>query len=242
MVRTPAAPTPPAREPLSRERIARAALALIDAVGVAGCSMRRLGADLGVEAMALYHHFPAKGALLDAVLDLLAAEIEVPPPESGAPVARLRTALESYFGIARRHPRAFVLLATRRFNSEAAFAKYEQILQAFAEAGLDAKRSAYWFRLLGNYASGSGLADIASRELEPDATPLVLEHSPQRVAHPHVAAAAPHLQAGRLDAAFGYGLDILFDALARELRSGRRGARTSERRRSAVRQGSAPAD
>ena len=44
------------REPLSRERIAQAALALIDRVGVEGCSMRRLGAELGVEAMALYHH------------------------------------------------------------------------------------------------------------------------------------------------------------------------------------------
>ncbi len=205
------------REPLSRERIAQAALALIDRVGVEGCSMRRLGAELGVEAMALYHHFPSKGALLDAVLDRLAGEIEVPLRETTAPLPRLRRAIENYFALARRHPRAFVLLATRRFNGDAAFAKYEQILQGFADLGLDARRSAYWFRLLGNYASGSGLADVASRELEPDATPLVLEREPRSVPQSLVAAVAPHLQAARLDAAFAYGLDVLFLALQREV-------------------------
>jgi AcrR family transcriptional regulator len=211
------APARESREPLSRERIARAALLLIDRAGIEGCSMRRLGSELGVEAMALYHHLPSKGALLDAVNDQLAGEIVVPPRHAGAPLQRLRAAVESYFAIARRHPRAFVLLATRRFNSEAAFAKYEQILEAFADAGLDARRSAYWFRLLGSYAGGSGLSDIASRELESDATPLVLERAPQRIRFPHVAAVAPHLRAARLDAAFAYGLDRLFDALGREL-------------------------
>ena len=137
--------------------------------------------------------------------------------ETTAPLPRLRRAIENYYALARHHPRAFVLLATRRFNGDAAFAKYEQILQGFADLGLDARRSAYWFRLLGNYASGSGLADVASRELEPDATPLVLEREPRSVPQSLVAAVAPHLQAARLDAAFAYGLDVLFQALQREV-------------------------
>ena len=49
------------REPLTREKIIEKALELLDAEGVEGFSMRRLGEALGVEAMALYHHFPSKG-------------------------------------------------------------------------------------------------------------------------------------------------------------------------------------
>lgn len=57
----------PPREPLSRERIITAALELIEEEGLEGLSMRHLGRRLGVEAMALYHYFPNKAALLEAM-------------------------------------------------------------------------------------------------------------------------------------------------------------------------------
>ena len=56
-----------AREPLSRERIITAALELIESEGLSGLTMRVLGRRLGVEAMALYHYFPNKAALLEAM-------------------------------------------------------------------------------------------------------------------------------------------------------------------------------
>src|SRR5512139_2076634 len=49
------------RAPLTPALIVEAALAEIDAKGLDGFSMRGLGTALGVEAMALYHHFPSKG-------------------------------------------------------------------------------------------------------------------------------------------------------------------------------------
>ena len=55
------------REPLTREKIIEKAIELLDAEGVEGLSMRHLGEALGVEAMALYHHFPNKDAILDGV-------------------------------------------------------------------------------------------------------------------------------------------------------------------------------
>lgn len=55
------------REPLSRARIVTAALELIEEEGLEGLSMRHLGRRLGVEAMALYHYFPNKAALLEAM-------------------------------------------------------------------------------------------------------------------------------------------------------------------------------
>lgn len=205
-----------ARAPLNRDAIVTAALAQIDAKGLEGLSMRTLGAALGVEAMALYHHFPSKGELLDGVMERLLAEAELPPPGSMPALERLRTFVRSYRQIAIRHPHAFVLLAVRRFNTEAAFALYERILDALDEAGFDAVHSARLFRLIGYYASGAGLAEIASRSQEPDATPVQLETFSDRKRFPRVAAVSRYLRASSLDAVFEFGLDLLFDEIRKQ--------------------------
>ncbi|MDD1785959.1 TetR/AcrR family transcriptional regulator [Burkholderia gladioli] len=203
------------REPLTRERIAQAALALIDDEGLDGCSMRRLGARLGVEAMAIYHHFKGKGELLDAVMEqlLVGQQLNASLP----PLKRLREFMRNQRAVAIAHPRAFILLASRRFNTDFAFALYEQVLAAFAELGLSAKESAFWFRLIGGYVCGAGMAEVASREQVDDATTLLLEHAPERIAYPHVRAIAPHLAVERLEANFELSLDVLFGALAAQV-------------------------
>ncbi|MBL8351300.1 MAG: TetR/AcrR family transcriptional regulator [Burkholderiaceae bacterium] len=205
------------RQPLTRERIADAALALIDEVGLEGFSMRPLGQRLGVEAMALYHHFPGKGELLDAVMDRLLDETELPPRGQMPPLERLRRFVHSYRACAIHHPRAFPLLAARRFNTAPSLALYERVLVAFADLGLDAAESARWFRLIGGFASGAGLAEGASRERISDPTPLRLERDPagpDLADLPHVRAVAPHLRVDQLDAVFEFGVGVLFDALA----------------------------
>ncbi|AEA63454.1 TetR/AcrR family transcriptional regulator [Burkholderia gladioli] len=203
------------RAPLTRERIAQAALALIDDEGLDGCSMRRLGARLGVEAMAIYHHFKGKGELLDAVMEqlLVGQQLNASLP----PLKRLREFMRNQRAVAIAHPRAFILLASRRFNTDFAFALYEQVLAAFAELGLSAKESAFWFRLIGGYVCGAGMAEVASREQVDDATTLLLEHAPERIAYPHVRAIAPHLAVERLEANFELSLDVLFGALAAQV-------------------------
>ncbi|WP_186169341.1 TetR/AcrR family transcriptional regulator [Burkholderia gladioli] len=203
------------REPLTRERIAQAALALIDDEGLDGCSMRRLGARLGVEAMAIYHHFKGKGELLDAVMEqlLVGQQLNASLP----PLKRLREFMRNQRAVAIAHPRAFILLASRRFNTDFAFALYEQVLAAFAELGLSAKESAFWFRLIGGYVCGAGMAEVASREQVDDATTLLLEHAPERIAYPHVRAIAPHLAVERLEANFELSLDVLLGALAAQV-------------------------
>lgn len=62
--------TPP-RDALTHDRVLQAALALADAHGLESLSMRRLGTELGVEAMSLYRHVPSKEALLDAMVDAI---------------------------------------------------------------------------------------------------------------------------------------------------------------------------
>jgi AcrR family transcriptional regulator len=58
------------RQPLSREVIIAAALEIVEEQGLKKLTMRALGDRLGVEAMALYHYFPSKDALLEAVSEI----------------------------------------------------------------------------------------------------------------------------------------------------------------------------
>src|SRR5260370_16895812 len=66
------------RAPLSRERVLRAALVLADAGGIDSMSMRKVGEELGGEAMSLYNHVANKEDILDAIVDLAFAEIALP--------------------------------------------------------------------------------------------------------------------------------------------------------------------
>jgi AcrR family transcriptional regulator len=100
------------RAGLSREQVLDAALDLVDRDGVAGLSMRRLGAELGVEAMTLYHYLPNKDALLDGIVERVMAQAE-----TTVGGGRWDRALTDYARSLRatllRHPGAALLVATR---------------------------------------------------------------------------------------------------------------------------------
>jgi len=66
---------------LNRNRIIDTALALARANGMAGVSMRRLGRELGVQPMSLYHHVPSRAALMVLMADRSVSEIPEPNPE-----------------------------------------------------------------------------------------------------------------------------------------------------------------
>ena len=62
------------RSPLTRERVLRTALAMVDKGGLEALSMRKLAAELGVEAMSLYNHVDNKDDVLDGILDAVLAQ------------------------------------------------------------------------------------------------------------------------------------------------------------------------
>ena len=76
---------------LSRERILETAIRLADEEGIESLTMRKLGQALGVEAMSLYYHVPSKAELVDAIVDVVVGEIELPPDDDD-----WRTAIRSY--------------------------------------------------------------------------------------------------------------------------------------------------
>lgn len=64
---------------LDRERVTMEALALLDDVGLAGLSLRRLADRLGVKAPALYWHFRDKQELLDEMATAMMREMLAEP-------------------------------------------------------------------------------------------------------------------------------------------------------------------
>jgi len=130
----------PARPALSVERIADQAVVIADRDGLAALSMRRLAEELGVEAMSLYHHVPSKAALLDLMADALAREL--PEPPTGDWRGCLAAAGRGWRDLARRHPGAFVLLATRSTAGAAMLARGVVILERLQAAGFAPAASA----------------------------------------------------------------------------------------------------
>ena len=98
--------------PLSKERVLRAAVDYADREGMEALSMRRLGQDLGVEAMSLYNHVRSKEELLNGMIDIVFSEIDLPPAEAAWSTA---TTPVMSPGFVRLHPR--VISAVVQFNA-----------------------------------------------------------------------------------------------------------------------------
>lgn len=208
---------PKHRAPLSRERIARAALELMDREGLEGCTMRALGAKLKVEAMSLYHHVPNRDALLDAVMELVVDEIEI--PVSGPWTERLRRAAWSHREAALRHPHAWPLLVTRPYGTDRLLKYCDELCAIILAAGLDAEASARLFRMLGHFMDGAllytALGPGRAHKAAPAPPPVDAE------LFPNLAQLGPYLRRDLAAAYFEFGLERLiadFIRLARQSR------------------------
>src|SRR5512132_364443 len=148
--RKPGASVSSVRLPLTRERIVAAALALIDREGLAAFSLRGLGAFLGCEPMSIYHYFPSKAHLMDALIDDALRGVLVEPPGAD-PIDRLRAMAHSYLQVARRHPRLFPLVAVHRLNTPTGVGVIEEVLALVHEAVPDGRLAAQYFRALSYY-------------------------------------------------------------------------------------------
>lgn len=150
---------------LNRQRVAAKALELLDRDGLERFNMRRLGAELGVEAMALYRHFPSKAALIDAAVAVVLAELG-PPSAEGVWQDRLMRAGRSLREAALRHPNVFPILATMGSESPAVAPYLGVAADALERAGFDADRRLDALRVLFGYVIGFALWDVKARRLE----------------------------------------------------------------------------
>ncbi len=205
--------TKPNKKPaeLSHDTIVTAALRLIDHAGLDEFSTRKLGRALGCEAMAIYWYYPSKDALLDAIVDKLMASVAaaVVATETSDWIGVLREVAHAYRRIAHDHPKAFPLLATRRFASEATYAFLEQLFELARLQGIDDRVTARFYRVVSSYCSGFALNELAAPRGPQDPRTATL-----RKRFARVAAVSTWLEPQYLDEMFSFGLELQLAALA----------------------------
>jgi AcrR family transcriptional regulator len=190
---------------LSAEAIVTAAIALLDREGGDALTMRRLGADLGVEAMSLYRHVPNRRALLDAIAEQLATEIE--PPEDGAewPDALRGLAVEIR-ALARRHPAAFELVGVRVLGTPGSLGPVEAVLASLRRGGFTPARAIAAHRLVLAYARGYTLSELSGFAVE----------APARERLPVIRSMARRLASEPSDVSFRAGVETILGGLRGE--------------------------
>jgi AcrR family transcriptional regulator len=215
--RAPTAPRKrrtPGEGGLSRERIAAAAMALVDRDGLAALSTRRLGDELGCEAMSIYHHFPSKAHLMDALIDLMLAEARVAMEPQWDWRERLRRAAHGFRAMALKHPAFFPFFAVHRLNTPAGVAYIDGIIGILRDAGFSDREAAIYFRELGYYLTGAALDETAGYARGPSsAEPVSNEVIAARFRN--LAAAAPYFAQTHFRATFETGLEILLRGIER---------------------------
>ena len=198
----------PHRARLNDRAIATAALAVIDAHGIDGFTIRRLATELGAAPMAIYHHFADKEAVLEAVAQLLLAKVEPPPAELGW-CECAHHMLGSLRALVLAHPNAAPLLGRFPPRSPDALAFIEAGLRTFRAAGFDVAAAARIYRALAAYFLGTLQIELAGYfTAYPAANQEIARYLPT------VREVAPVLAAHDDDREFGYGLDLLLSGLA----------------------------
>lgn len=146
------------QRPLNREVILDGAVALIERDGPGALSMRRLGSALGVEAMAIYHHFRGRDELLSAIGDRLLEplhELELGDDWRHA-CRRFATALRD---IAVAKPATFQLLGLQPLDSLSSLRPVERLVGVLVSGGFDPARALAIYRATVSYARGYALAE-----------------------------------------------------------------------------------
>ena len=204
------------RAPLSRDRILRAALNLADEGGVESLTMRKLGEELGFEAMSLYRHVANKDDVLDGIVDLVLTETE-PPTAAEAWDTAIRTSAISVRDALRRHPWATSLLMSPARVRPARLQYMDSLLGRLREAGFSADTTYHAYHVLDAHIFGfsmwqtshtmtAAVPDLVAklmREIPFDDYPYLAEHRDQHLAE------GPH----RDVSAFEFGLDMILDGL-----------------------------
>jgi AcrR family transcriptional regulator len=199
----------------------RAALALIDERGLDALTMRRLGADLGVEAMSLYKHVPSKDAILDGVRQLLLDEFAAALPAGPTDDWRgdLAAFARAYRDLGRAHPEAFGLLARgpeRAYVAGSALA--EAAIARLIDAGFDRETAIHAQRTVVRFVLGASLLEQAADDAHAPVSGA--EMAAIRSEAPLVSEVMGSFGPDSDEALFEFGLDALLAGIAQRAASG----------------------
>jgi TetR/AcrR family transcriptional regulator, tetracycline repressor protein len=197
---------------LSRESIVDACIGLADREGIDAVTLRRLGAELGVDPTAVYRHFRDKDELLTAVADRILAGVLGGFRASG----EWRRDLREVVLAARRgylaHPALAHVVATAPDPLPSNTRLAEVVFCALRAAGLDDRTTALAGQVIENYTAGASSLDAAVGTGVDAAWRAGFAMLPPE-GFPNAVAVAPYLYLDD-EATFAFGLDLILDALA----------------------------
>jgi AcrR family transcriptional regulator len=206
-------PVAPTRPTLSRDYIAAAALSLIDDIGLDKFSMRKLGAELGVDPMAVYRYFADQETLFDGIAETLFDELDV---ESLPWQATWRELCEEFCHRMRNtlldHPHAVTVFVTRPVRSTAAIDTGNRMIALLHESGFTPAHALQVMRCLREFTVGHAL------------TLAVVRHGRQHRSKkpppdsPEYNLLAESADNARIDEHFPLGLTAMLDGFARYTR------------------------
>ena len=206
------------RAALNRERVLLAAMALADKDGIESLTMRKLGQELGVEAMSLYNHVANKDDILDGLVDLVFGEIAEPSGHTGWKAAMRRRGISAR-EVLTRHPWAIGLMESRTTPGPATLRHHDAVIGSLRQAGFSIQMAAHAYSAMDSYIYGFALQQT-TLAVDPSKPP---EASAQDFLRQLAADRYPHLAELTRKVAmkpgydyskeFEFGLDLILDGL-----------------------------
>ena len=180
--------------------------------------MRRLGAELGVEAMSLYKHVANKEDVLDGIIELVVGDIEIPMEGTDWREAMRRRAISAR-EVLGRHSWAIGLLEARGSKGPTALRYLDAILGNLRSAGFSMENAVHAFWLLDSFVYGHVIQEtsmpITQKEMT-ESTGSILEQVTVDD-YPHLVEVGEQALRSEysFDGEFEFGLDLILDALDR---------------------------
>jgi AcrR family transcriptional regulator len=200
-------------------------MAIADAKGNSALTMRSLAKELGVKPMAIYHHVANKDAILDGIIDMVFAEIDLPPDDTDWKTAMRQRAVSARSVLA-RHSWAIPLMESRTNPGPETLRHHDAVVGTMRRAGFSIEMTAHAYSLLDSYTYGFALQESVSlpfdKETAPEIVERILAQSPKDT-YPYLTELAMEhvLQPGYdYGNEFEYGLDLILNGLDQILRPG----------------------
>jgi AcrR family transcriptional regulator len=209
------------RAPLSKERVLRTAVDLADRGGSEAVSMRKLGQELGVDAMSLYHHVQNKDDILDGIVDVVVGEIDTSPVGADWKT-ELRQLVMTARTVMLRHPWAPRVIEERTDPGSAQMRYMERVLAILRSGGFSLDLAHHAIHVLGSRILGFNqdlYDDTDKGRVDPELAALMARQMADT--YPNIselALAATHdggLGGCDDDFEFAFGLDLILDGLQR---------------------------
>ena len=206
-----------------------AAVALAERKGIEAMTMRKLADELGVGAMTLYYHVPNKEQLLDAMVDIVFGEIELPTTDVDWRTAMRRRALSTR-DVLNRHRWAVGLMESRLTPGPNSLRLHDAVLGCLRKAGFSIEATIQAYSVQDAYIYGFALQERSLPFESAEESAAVAEEQYREYAElaeerqlgelaqefPYLAeVVAGHVAKVGYDfaSAFEYGLDLILDAL-----------------------------